>query len=531
MKRRDFLKAGVPFTVLPLALNGMSLRALGAPSLMSALHGAFVDTDHVLVLVQLNGGNDGLNTVIPVDQYSNLSNARSNIMIPQSKVLIMDGVSGTGLHPSMTHLRELFNNGLVNVVQGVGYPDPNFSHFRSTDIWMSGSDADVTLSSGWVGRYLSQEFPNYPDGFPNNDMPDPLAIQIGSVVAPVCQGLSVNMGMAVSDPSAYYQLETRGGGTPPNNWAGYELSYIRSVAELSNAYGQVVKAASDKASNQSTKYPAIGENPLADQLRIVSRLIAGGMKTRIYVVSLGGFDTHASQVESSANTHLGSHAQLLGWVSEAIDAFQDDITLLGQADRVLGMTFSEFGRRIASNYSMGTDHGTAAPMFLFGKHVDPGLTGSNPTIPSAVGVNDNLPMQYDFRSVYASVLRDWFCLPTMDVDTVLLDTFQYLPLLDDSCTLSTRERERLQKSGNAWIMNYPNPFSLYTTIRFDSPGDDILIQVFNSEGRAIKTLVNGFVPNGKHEVVFYAGDHAPGVYYYRYQRGHFQQTKAMQLVR
>lgn len=530
MKRREFLKAGVPFTMLPLALNGMSLSALGAPSLMNALHGAFVDTDHILVLIQLNGGNDGLNTVIPVDQYSNLSKARSNLMIPQSKVLLMDGVTGTGLHPSMTHLRGMYNNGLVNIVQGVGYPDPNFSHFRSTDIWMSGSDADTTLTTGWIGRYLSEEFPNYPDGFPNQSMPDPLAIQVGSVVAPVCQGLSVNMGMAVSDPKSFYQLETRGGGTPPNTWAGHELSYIRHVAEMSNAYGQVVKSAADSATNKSTKYPVTGTNPLADQLKTVAQLIAGGLKTRIYVVTLGGFDTHASQVEGT-NTHLGAHAQLLGWVSEAIDAFQDDLQLLGQDDRVLGMTFSEFGRRIASNFSLGTDHGTAAPMFLFGKNVNAGILGSNPTIPSTVQVYDNLPMQYDFRSVYASVLKDWFCLPTMDVDTVMLDTFQYLPLLKDTCSLSTGERKRLQRSGNAWIMNYPNPFSLYTNIRFDSPGDDLLIQVFNSEGRVIKTLVNGYVPKGEHEVIFGADGLAPGVYYYRYQRGQFQQTKAMQIVK
>lgn len=517
-------------TLLPVALNGMSVRALGNPSVMNALHGAFVETDHVLVLVQLNGGNDGLNTVIPLDQYSNLSKARSNIMIQQSKVLLLDGLDNTGLHPAMSHLRGMFNDGLVNIVQGVGYPNPNFSHFRSTDIWMTGADSDETLTSGWVGRYLSEEFPNYPDGFPNDTMPDPLAIQIGSVVAPVCQGLSVNMGMAVSDPSAFYTLQTGGGATPPSTWAGKELAYLRNVAEKSNAYGQKVKDAAGKATNKSTKYPTAGSNPLADQLKTVAQLIAGGLKTRIYVVTLGGFDTHANQVETSDTTQ-GSHARLLGFISEAIDAFQDDLKLLGADDRVLGMTFSEFGRRIASNFSTGTDHGTAAPMFLFGKHVKSGMTGNNPNISSTVQVNDNLGMQHDFRSVYSTILRDWFCLPTEDVDTVMLDSFDYLPLLEDSCTMSVREREIMRKSGNAWIMNYPNPFSLYTNIRFESPGDELLIQVFNSQGQLIRTLVNGYVPAGEHTVTFDAGDLAPGIYYYKYQRGHFQQMKAMNLVR
>jgi uncharacterized protein (DUF1501 family) len=527
MKRREFLRASAPFTALPFVLKGTALTALGKPEIMNALSSAFVNTDHVLVLIQMNGGNDGLNTVIPVDQYTNLSKARSNVMIPLAKVLVLDDVAGTGLHPSMTGMRELFNDEKIGIVQGVGYPNPSYSHFRSTDIWNTASDSDEVLYSGWVGRYLGHEFPNYPSGFPNASMPDPLALQVGSVVSPVCQGVSVNMGMAISNPEAYYSLLT-GNYTPaPETNAGKELDYIRLVAGQSNAYGQVVKTAGEKGTNKSSKYPTQGTNSLADKLKIVAQLISGGLKTRIYVVNINGFDTHAGQVSTTGGTETGNHANLLGRLSEAIDAFQDDLEQLSLDERVIGMTYSEFGRRIKSNYSLGTDHGAAAPMFLFGKNVKPGIMGSNPTISSDVKVNDNLPMQYDFRSVYASLLKDWFCLEDTEVDSVMTKTHQQLPLLEDSCASSSVEREKLRKSGDAYVMNYPNPFVNSTTIRYEADGEHILIQIFSSQGQVIETLVNSEIAQGEHEVVFDTGRYESGTYYCRFQRGSLQQTIPM----
>jgi len=530
MKRKEFLQSTIPFATLPVLMNGLPLHALGQPDMMNTLSKAFVNTDHVLVLIQMNGGNDGLNTVIPVDQYSNLSKARSNIMIPLSKVLVLDGEDKTGFHPSMTGMRDLYDNGKLTVVQSVGYPNPNFSHFRSTDIWHTASDSNEEWHSGWVGRYLSHEFPNYPVGFPNDDMPDPLVLQIGSVVSTVCQGVSVNMGMAISDPDAYYQLVTGNYTQSPNNRAGKELDYVRLVAQQSNAYGQAVKTAGEKGNNKTTKYPDAGENRLADQLKIVAQLISGGLKTRIYVVNINGFDTHASQVVAGS-TDTGVHANLLSDLSEALDAFQDDIEQLGLKDRVLGMTYSEFGRRIASNFSSGTDHGAAAPMFLFGANVKPGLLGDNPTIGDNVQVQDNVPMQYDFRSVYASVLKDWFCLEDTEVDSVMGKSHDTLSVLNDTCNTSSAQREALRRSGEAYVMNYPNPFTAYTTIRYESTGGHILIQVFNNQGQVIETLVDSEIPHGEHEVVFDASNHTAGTYYYRYQNGELQQTKPMILVK
>ena len=204
MKRRDFLKRVAPASLLPFAINGQPISAYG--KLFGTNAEDFTQTDKVLVLVQLNGGNDGLNTLIPLDQYQNLTKARPDVILPENKVLPLNGIDGTGLHPSMSKMKNMYDEGKMRIIQSVGYPNQNYSHFRSTDIWMSGSDSNEILESGWVGRYLSEEWPNYPNGFPNDDMEDPLAIQIGSLVSQVCQGVAVNMGFALSNPTNYYQL-------------------------------------------------------------------------------------------------------------------------------------------------------------------------------------------------------------------------------------------------------------------------------------------------------------------------------------
>jgi uncharacterized protein (DUF1501 family) len=310
MKRRDFFRRAIPATLLPSLLNGFSFRAFAGSPFMQALANSTIN-DHVLVLIQLNGGNDGLNTVIPLDQYSNLSPVRQNILIPDTQVLPLNGYINTGLHPSMTGMQQLFNNGKLNIIQGVGYPSPNYSHFRSTDIWLTGSDSNEVLATGWGGRYLDYEYPNFPTGFPNTTMPDPLAIQIGSTVSLALQGPNTSMGMAISDPTSFYNLINGVQDPAPNTNAGKELTYIRTVAQQSTLYSSVILDAANNISTQSSSYPVAGANPLADQLKIVARLIAGGLKTKIYMVNLGGFDTHSSQVDTSP---LREHMQIY-WIN------------------------------------------------------------------------------------------------------------------------------------------------------------------------------------------------------------------------
>ncbi len=529
MKRRDFFKRTVPYVTLPALINGFSFKAFAGSPLMQALSSSVL-TDHVLVLIQLNGGNDGLNTLIPLDQYSNLSAARSNILIPDTQVLALSGSTITGLHPSMTGMQQLFNDGKMNIVQAVGYPSPNYSHFRATDIWLTGSDSSQVLSSGWTGRYLNYEYPNFPTNYPNATMPDPLAIQIGSTVSLALQGPAASMGMAISDPSSFYNLINGIQDPAPNTPAGKELTYVRTVAQQSNAYASVISNAANSITQQFAGYPAAGTNSLADQLQIVARLIAGGLKTKVYMVNLGGFDNHSAQVDSADHTQ-GTHAVLLSKLSDAVKAFMDDLNFLSIEDRVVGLTFSEFGRRIKSNASDGTDHGAAAPMFVFGKPVLSGILGSNPTIPAAATVNDNVPMQYDFRSVYASILQDWLCVPTVDLNSILLQNFQTLPIIQSSACLGSSVHELNQNAGENLISNYPNPFTDSTYINFKSKGGHTCIQIFDNEGSLIKTPIDGDYPEGEYKVWFENENFPTGVYYARLQNGATQQVHNMLITR
>ena len=530
MKRRDFIRSTAPAgIVFPALINGFTFKAFAESPLVSALTQAPTETDHVLVIIQLNGGNDGLNMVIPIDQYDNLAIARSNIILPKNKILKLNGTSFTGLHPSMTGMQTLFNQEKLQIIQSVGYPQPNFSHFRATDIWLSASDSNQTINSGWAGRYLNEEYSNYPMGFPNTVMPDPLAIQIGSFVSPAMQGPAVNMGMAISDPVNFYNLINGIQGNAPNTRGGKELTYIRQIAQQTQQYGSVIKAAAAKVTKQFAGYPT--GNSLADQLKIVARLIAGGLKTRIYMVSLGGFDTHAQQVNATAK-ETGNHANLLQKVSEGIKAFMDDLDFLGAQKRVIGMTFSEFGRRIKSNGSGGTDHGAAAPLFVFGHYAQNDVIGKSPTIPLITNTGDNVPMQYDFRSIYASILQQWFCVPESTLENVMLKNFQNINVIKKSAPCMSTSPEIINiNAGKNLISNYPNPFQTSTTISYESFGGHTLIQVFNTEGKLIKTLVDMEIGAGNHKVTFENEGYLPGVYYARLQNNAIQQIRTMLLVR
>jgi uncharacterized protein (DUF1501 family) len=520
MKRRDFLRTTVPAAILPTVINGFSVKAFGAESPLVQLLGT-TDTDHVLVIVQLNGGNDGLNTVIPIDGYANYFNARSNIAIPENKILKL--TDKTGLNPAMTGMKALYDEGKLGVVQAVGYPAPNFSHFRATDIWMSASASDELLISGWAGRYLNYEFPNFPVGYPNSDMPDPLGIQIGSTTSLTFQGPSVSTGMSISNPTSFYNLLNGIEDPAPNTPAGKELKYVRLVAKQTSQYTSVVKAAADKVTQQSV-YPT--PNPLADQLKIVARLVKGGLKTKVYMVQYGGFDTHSLQT-TTTDTTVGSHANLLKNVSDAIKAFQDDLKFLGVEERVVGMTFSEFGRRIKSNSSVGTDHGAAAPVFLFGKNVVPAVLGNNPAIPANVTVNDNIPMQYDFRSVYASLLENWLCVKNADLQQIMLKNFQSLNIINSAACKIVNPNT----SGNSYLEIWGSPFTQSTTIKYKTDGGHTLLQIFDTMGRLIKTVLDTELSAGAYTYTYDSGALPAGVYYARLQNGAMQQVKAMVKVR
>lgn len=527
MDRRKFLRNTVPAAVtLPAFLNGFSFTALGAESddVLTRLLGQTASNDHVLVLIQLGGGNDGLNMVVPLDMYANYYNARPNVAIQQSRVLRLDGTDRSGLHPAMTDMQNMYNDGKVSVVQSVGYANQNFSHFRSTDIWMSGDTNNNRLTRekrGWMGRYLESEYPGYPDAYPNAEMPDPLAIQISNMPTVVVQGSIFSMGLSITDPENIYTFTNPFSDYPLTSApANKELRFLRVMSEKTKIYSDIIRTAYRSSNNMAT-YP---DNGLAHQLQIVARLIKGGLKTRVYTVTMGGFDTHKRQVNAS-DTSTGNHAKLMKDLSSSINAFQRDMELMQQDDRVIGMTFSEFGRRIKSNASLGTDHGAAAPLILFGKHAKKGILGTSPNIPSDIDVVNNVPFQYDFRSVYASVLERWFCVKQPLLNTLLLQNYQSLPVIKGGpCGLGDDPDDTNNQSDKLLLKMWPMPYTLNATLQFSTTGGHTMIQQINSLGQVVKVLANGEYTAGTYNIDIYDDGLPSGPYFIRLQNQSLQKV-------
>ncbi len=448
MKRRDFLQHAAASFLLPVLIDGYGAKAFTRESaFMQALAGMAAANDHILVLIQLNGGNDGLNTVIPLDQLSLYTDKklRGNIAIPEGKILKLNNHAATGLHPAMTGMQQLFNDGKLSIIHSVSYPVPNFSHFRASDIWFTAADSDKTLTTGWMGRYLDDRYPDYPEKYPNATMPDPLAVQIGAISSTALLGLGQPMGISLQDPDTFAQLVGDKPAIPPDGlpdtYAGRQVGFIRQQQTSSVQYAAQLKTAAGKGKNLAT-YPA--NNSLAAQLKIVARLIGGGLQTRVYYVTLGGFDTHAAQVDAS-NTTVGNHANLLKTLSDAVLGFQNDLKAMGMEDKVAGMTFSEFGRRAVSNNSFGTDHGVAAPLFVFGAAVKTQVIGTNPNLSDLD--NNNIKMQHDFRQVYATMLDEWLGTGNAASGSLLFKNFDTVPIFRNEADNGTAQRLRL----------FPNP--------------------------------------------------------------------------
>lgn len=427
MNRRNFLRAGGTLGLL----GGVSGITLGAPTARLAQLLSNVDNDRVLLLIQLQGGNDGLNTLVPLDQLPVLNGVRPQVALPESTLLPLGPGASRAFHPGMVGINNLWKEGKLGIVQSVGYANQNRSHFRSTDIWSTASPANVEYKTGWMGRVIERDHPGYPQDYPNADSLDPLAITIGNSASETCQGRVTNVSQTINDPFNVTTLAPGGDTSLADNRFGEQVAFLRTAISQTNAYGTIIKAAAESG-NSVVDYPDL---PFANKLKNVARMIHGGLRTRVYVVSLGGFDTHAQQV-TGGDTTTGKHAELLQELSLGIEAFQRDLEGLGIADRVLGMTYSEFGRRIRSNAGNGTDHGDAAPLFVFGGCAGGAVMGENPQIDPDVEQRTGVPMQFDFRDVYGSVLTDWFGLPQGEVRDLLYPDFQYLSIVSN-CAAGT----------------------------------------------------------------------------------------------
>ncbi|MFQ5568590.1 MAG: DUF1501 domain-containing protein [Rhodothermales bacterium] len=517
--RRDFLTTmGLATAGGALIMGHAPMRAFGQTPLLAHLRR--LETDRVLVLIQCSGGNDGLNTVVPKtnDIYYN---ARPGIAIPSGQTLAISGSDDLGFHPSFNALTPIYGDGNMAVIQNVGYPDPSLSHFRGTDIWMSASNSEEVVDTGWLGRYLSTEFPD----FDEEPTPFPLAVSLGGSSPMLFQGPMTNMGMSLASPELFEQIAEEGVvydvmNLPPTTY-GTEMEFVRSVANDSFLYAEAIQQASEAGGN-SVEYPNTAPS---NNLQVVAQLIKGQLGARIYHVSFSGFDTHALQGGPN-----GAQANLLRNLAEGVQAFLADLAADGLSDKVLVMTFSEFGRRVNQNGSGGTDHGTAAPLFLFGTGVEGDLYGSLPNL-ADLDPTGNLKYDIDFRSVYATVLQDWFGLDASTVQSVLGDAFDMLGFVTDPATPTAVESEPIPESFKLY-QNYPNPFNPSTTITYTlNRTEHVTVRIFDVQGRLIQTLVDDMQPAGSHSLAFNAGHLASGAYFYRLQTADGARTRQMTLVR
>lgn len=497
MKRRSFVKnVSLASVATPFAINNINFQAI-SKKLFDVPKSA---EDRVLVLIRLNGGNDGLNTVIPLDQYDNLVIQRQNIIIPQASILPV--TTEIGFHPTMTGMKNMYDNGKLSIIQNVGYPEQNRSHFRSMDIWSTGS-LDIAETRGWLGRHFDEEYPNFPDDYPNATYPDPFAISMGYEVSSTCQGLMANFSHAVNNPFDNMGV-TGGNATNDGTYYGSHMEYITTLIAQTNAYGQNINDAANAGNTLSSLYDP--NNEIAKQLKYVAQMISGGLKTKVYILNINGFDTHDAQVLGT-DTTLGAHADLLKTLSDAIYAFQDDLALLGIEHRVAGMTFSEFGRQIASNASYGSDHGDAAPMFLFGSCISGDIIGPNPSISNTITNQAGVPMQIDFRDVYASILKDWFEVDPLDIQPLFEQTINYIDILS-ACNTGIDE---LDKDTDG-ILIYPNPVVNNAHIQLTAENERIKIVVVDFNGKIALEICDKKFSQGTHHVPFDASNLDTGQY-------------------
>jgi uncharacterized protein (DUF1501 family) len=399
MTRREFIRKGLTMVTVGMTAPSFLTRtalAMNNPwDIAQVTSKPGIPDDRILVVVQLGGGNDGLNTLIPIgnDAYYR---ARPNLAVPQKDIIRLN--DGIGLHPNLSGLKNLYDQGAVAIVQGVGYPNPSRSHFKSMEIWHTADPEGRVVRYGWVGRYFDSKCPVC-------EQPT-VGVNVGPSM-PLAMVAETGVGVSLETPEAFQWMPTMGGlgereeqelfrllnaPAPGVNEPG-TVDFLRHTAM--NAFVSTAQVRGAVAGYKgSVEY---ANTRFAYSMRLIAQMIAGKLPTKVYYAHMTGFDTHAAQ--------RGAHENLLTQFAEGVASFYKDLEAQGNADRVVVLAFSEFGRRVAENGSGGTDHGTAAPMFLFGKSLKGGLYGNQPSLTDLT--DGDLKHAVDFRSVYATVLDRW----------------------------------------------------------------------------------------------------------------------------
>jgi len=504
MQRRHFIRNMAYGGAAGLTLGGVPMNLLAADSALNRAAAASTN-DKVLVFIQLHGGNDGLNTLIPVSQYNEYYDLRPNIAIrptgTRSYIEVdetVDEAARVGLHPDMLPFYEMYQEEKVAIIQNVGYPDMNLSHFRGRDVVFMGIDesGDYDYNSGWMGRYLDNVYPGYPDAYPDAAMPDPIGIELsGTLSLAFHRENGIPIGLNIGSPEQFHQLISSVGVEPPiafpGSHAGDELRYIMEFEKKSNEYASRLRDVYNAASESSVEYrhgypyasPGAANN-LASQLKLVARLLAGGVKTKIFLCRIGGFDTHGEQVDRN-DPSLGLHAELLYKMSTAIQDFYKDLEARGIDDRVMSLTFTEFGRRAYSNDSYGTDHGTATPVFVFGTQLNSGIFGVNPGLKPGDLHRGNLKYNIDYRQIYTSVIQDWF-----EGDNEALIRTGFRDWVDTKLPIvaTTGTPAYIPGKNPVSLHIYPNPVHDYLSIQINLPSrGKVTLRILDSAGHQVRS--------------------------------------------
>lgn len=507
MDRRHFIKLGS-------ALGVSTLLPSEVRSLCKQIEMFCPDfSQRKIILIQLAGGNDGLNAVIPIAQYDAYANFRPSIRIKDTglnQFITLDSTlineNQVGLHPILTPFKNLYDKGYLKIIQGVGYPNCNKSHFKSTDLWLSGGDGmteNFLIESGWVGRFMEAYYEE------SQMATYPAALQVGSssdsLLFHDSNKQNKGMCMGLMDADHYYSLINGFAGVSPtvvpSNEFGDKLNYVMSVDAKANTFKEPINKAFEKGTNNIT-YP---DTDLGNQLKTVARLISGDLKTGIYLVRLNQFDTHVDQVEQGAS-HTGFHANLLRTLSEAVESFVLDLEKQALLEQTLTITFSEFGRKVKENADFGTDHGQVAPMFVFGKAIKPGVLGTNIDLSEATEANNYQikTIQFDYRSVFNSIVQEWFGANDKIANHTFFDfhtqsdfILKQVPIVAERDKISKGCYKNDQNPNKPVWMLYPNPFVDILQLKSDTTVKQLFI--YGVDGKLIyatdvnnKTMVFDF---------------------------------------
>ncbi|TPN81352.1 DUF1501 domain-containing protein [Aquimarina algicola] len=505
--RRSFVKALGIVGGGSMALANTSLT-VSQPSLLEAALNQS-DNDRVLVLIRLKGGNDGLNTIIPYYDYDNYARVRETIRIKEDQLFKLN--TDFAMPKYANDMQYLWDQGQMKVIHGVGYENSSRSHFTGSDIWATADINDVQ-ETGWAARYFENIYPDYLVTPPDR----PAAIQIGNNGNLIFDGTDTNFAFSVSNPDQLAQIAENGvvydlNGIP-DNAHGRQVQYLKGIANTTIKHSEVINQAYEKTSS-SSDYSS--DSDIAKQLRVVSRLIRGNLKTKIYLVTIGSFDTH--------NNQSARHSKLMEELSNALSVFYKELNRDGWGDKVLSMTISEFGRRVEQNGSGGTDHGTAAPVMIFGGELKgDGFVGNHPDL-NDLGQGGNLKYNQSFVNIYSTIMKKWLCVPDNLVDRVLgqhpsLDLGFDCPSQSSSSNNKAEDQITLSAFEHKIIQSRDQP---YLYINNDKTGH-IVIKIYNMMGQEVGVLKNEMMFEGEHKIYF---DEISGItldtgqYLYRIDKG------------